>query len=140
MNKKTLETALGVTSNYRRQDPDLKTTNLAGKSSGAPRRQKRTNPAWELQTKLKQFWAFKIGLKFSEADLFSCICHSPFLIVSQRKKNWKTWQQQKGNNSHSFFYIRTSNFGAGTEHSFSSYLPISFFFLCDLTLKTLTCS
>lgn len=45
MNKKTLEKALGVTNNYRRQDPDLKTTNLAGKSSGTPRKQKRTNPA-----------------------------------------------------------------------------------------------
>ena len=45
MNKKTLETALGVTNNYRRQDPDLKTTNLAGKISGTPRKQKRTNPA-----------------------------------------------------------------------------------------------
>ena len=54
MNKKTLETALGVTNNYRRQYPDLKATNLAGKSSGTPRRQKRTNPAWELQTNLKQ--------------------------------------------------------------------------------------
>ena len=45
MNKKTLETALGVTNHYRRQDPDLKTTNLAGKSSETPRKQKRTNPA-----------------------------------------------------------------------------------------------
>ena len=90
MNKKTLETELGVTNNYRRQDPHLKTTNLPGKSSGTPRRQKRTNPAWELQTKLKQFWTFKIGLKFSEAHLFSCIRYSPFLIVYQRKKNWKT--------------------------------------------------
>lgn len=45
MSKKTLETELGVTNNYRPQDPHLKTTNLAGKSSGTPRRQKRTNPA-----------------------------------------------------------------------------------------------
>ena len=45
MNKKTLETALGVTNNYRRQYSDIKATNLAGKSPGTPRRQKRTNPA-----------------------------------------------------------------------------------------------